>query len=147
MSKISRNSLQWQTAVTTFTSIMIAGLMSISTSALVFYTQTPHIDISEIQLILYHSLAVIILLIFALLFSVRAYADLSGPLENLALITKTLPLLSSKQYSFAKTTFQLIADNSQHHEINQLQYASFQLASLLENLDVEMAQRTHCRRA
>lgn len=143
MAKISRDNLQWQTALNTFTSIMIAGLIAVSTSAYAIYSQTFDIDISETQLILYHSLAVSLLLILALLFSVRTYIELSRPLENLALITSTLPLLSSKQYLRAKTTFEQIHDNSQHHEINQLQYAAFQLTDLLENLDANMAKHTH----
>ena len=56
MAKISRNSLQWQTAVNTFTSIMIAGLIAVSTSAYAIYSQTFDIDIPKIELILYHSL-------------------------------------------------------------------------------------------
>ena len=142
MAKISRNSLQWQTAVNTFTSIMIAGLIAVSTSAYAIYSQTFDIDIPKIELILYHSLAVGLLLFFALLFSIRTYVELSGPLENLSLITSTLPLLSSKKYDEAKATFQHISNASEYHEINHLQYASFQLANLLEKLDADMAERS-----
>jgi diguanylate cyclase (GGDEF)-like protein/PAS domain S-box-containing protein len=142
MARVSYDSLQWQTAITTFTSIMIAGLVSIAISAAAFYYQTFDLGIPEIELILYHSLAAASLLILSLLFSARTYLTLSRPLDNLMQITKTLPLLSSKQYDEAKSQLLHIAHYSEHHEINALQYASFQLANLLEQLDSDMVSRT-----
>lgn len=122
---------------------MIAGLIAVSTSAYATFSQAVVLGISETDLILYYSLAVGLLLVLAVLLSIRTYISLSQPLENLALITRTLPLLSAKRYDEAKTTFQGITDDSLHHEINHLQHASFQLTSLLEKLDVDMAQRSH----
>lgn len=142
MARVSYHSLQWQTAITTFASIMIVGLASIAISVYAFYYQDLDLGISETELILYHSLAVASLLILSLLFSARTYLTLSRPLDNLMQITKTLPLLSSKQYDEARSQLKHIAHYSEHHEINALQYASFQLANLLEQLDSDMVSQT-----
>ena len=98
--------------------------------------------VTEADLILYHSMAILVLLFFACLFSIRTYLEIARPLENLDLITNALPLLSSKQYDVAKAQLQRIATSSTHYEINSLQDASFQLASFLEQLDVEKLNRT-----
>lgn len=142
MAKDSHDSLQWQTAIATFISIMIAGLVSIAISASAFYYQALNLSIPKTELIIYLSLSVASLLFFALLFSARTYLALSRPLDNLMQITKTLPLLSSKQYVDAKNQLKHIAHYSEHHEINALQYASLQLASLLEQLNSDMVSRT-----
>ncbi len=142
MAKISQNSLQWQTAITTFTSIMIAGLACLAVAGYVTYYKALPNGVSQADLILYHSAAIVCLLVLALLFSIRTYLALSRPLNNLEQITQTLPLLSSKQYDVAKAQFQLIADASNHHEITGLHDAACQLTTLLEKLDADMLNRT-----
>ncbi len=45
MASISRDSLQWQSAVHTFTSILITGLVAIALSGYVTYTQSNNLQI------------------------------------------------------------------------------------------------------
>ncbi len=142
MAKISRNSLQWQSAVNTFTSIVLAGFITILASAYIVYSKLELVQIPESELILYHSIALILLVIFALLFSIRSYIELSKPLNNLEQITHAMPLLSSKKYDDAKTIFNQVAGSSKHQEINQLQFATYQLTNLLQKLDTDVSHRS-----
>lgn len=93
-------------------------------------------------LITYHVIAIGLLLLFAFIFSIRCYRALSKPLENLEKITHAMPMLSSKKYAQAKETFAAVATSSNHREINQLQAATYQLSSLLEQLDADIYERT-----
>ncbi|NQZ53542.1 MAG: EAL domain-containing protein [Piscirickettsiaceae bacterium] len=147
MASISRDSLQWQSAVHTFTSILITGLVAISLSGYVTYTQSNNLQISQLDLLIYHGIAVIVSLILATLFSIRTYITLSRPLDNLESITYALPLLSSKKYDEARQVFQTVENLSKHREINQLQYATLQLTSLLEKLDANVSERSRLIRA
>jgi len=117
-----------------FATIAILAYLSLS---IIQDSNTPQGD-----LIIYASLAVIGLIILALLFSVRTYRMLAQPLINLEHITHALPLLSSKKYDAAREVFQQVDQNSKHHEIIQLQFASLQLASLLEKLDENVRERS-----
>jgi len=94
MASISRDSLQWQSAVNTFTSILISGLATILVSGYVTYTQSNDIQLSQLDLFIYMGIAIGILLISAALFATRSYLELSRPLDHLEQITHTLPLLS-----------------------------------------------------
>ncbi len=147
MASISRDSLQWQSAVHTFTSIVLTGFIAIALSGYIIYTQSNSLQISQFDLIIYHSIAAIVLLILAILFSIRTYITLSRPLDNLEQITHALPLLSSKKYDEARQIFQTVENLSKHQEINQLQYATLQLTSLLEKLDANVNERSGLIRA
>jgi diguanylate cyclase (GGDEF)-like protein/PAS domain S-box-containing protein len=141
MAKFSRDSLQWQSAVTTFTSIMIAGMITIGLSGYLTYNNTTDAAL-HIELFIYEGIAFICLIVLALIFAVRNYYELNRPLNNLEDMTHALPLLSSKKYDEAKDTFSRIDNNSEHKEINELLYASLQLTSLLEQLDENVLQRS-----
>ena len=147
MTSISRDSLQWQTAVNTFTSIIIAGLISIGTSGYLTYSKSSELVAFQLEIFIYHGIAIGLLLIMALAFSIRSYRELARPLDNLEQITHALPLLSSKKYEQAKQIFNLLEAHSKHQEINQLRYATLQLTSLLEQLDANVAQRSEVIRA
>jgi len=142
MLNISRDSLQWQSATNSFTSIIFAGLTAIAVSASFSFYQSNNSDPFSTDFILYHAAAISALVILALLFAIRTYIVLSRPLDNLEQITHALPLLSSKKYDDAKEIFQLVETLSKHHEINQLQYASLQLSSVLQKLDNNVLQRS-----
>lgn len=147
MSSISRDSLQWQSAVNTFTSIIIAGLVAISASGYITYEISSDLQVSQLQLIIYLGAAIALLILMALIFATRSYLELARPLENLEQITHSLPLLSSKKYDQAKEIFHLLEDQTKHQEINQLRYATMQLTSLLEQLDANVTQRSEVIRA
>ena len=140
MVSISRDSLQWKIAVKTFTSSVITGLVAIAIVGYLTYSQ-PGAS-SNTNVVIYFSLAVSVLVILATLFAVRSYFSLSRPLSSLDQITNALPLLSSKKYDEAREVFKLVEDISSYHEINQLQFASLQLTSLLEKLDSNVSQRS-----
>ncbi len=142
MAFISRDSLQWHSAVNTFTSIMLSGIGAIGIFSYLSSSLITDTDLHHNEVILYISVAVMGLIILALFFSARTYKLLSRPLENLEHITHALPLLSSKQYDSAKKVFKLVDAHSKHHEITSLQFASLQLASVLENLDSKNHQRS-----
>ena len=147
MASISRDSLQWQSAVNTFTSILISGLATILVSGYVTYTQSNDIQLSQLDLFIYMGIAIGILLISAALFATRSYLELSRPLDHLEQITHTLPLLSSKKYDDARETFKKLESKSKHQEINQLHFATLQLTSVLEKLDANVNQRSEVIRA
>jgi diguanylate cyclase (GGDEF)-like protein/PAS domain S-box-containing protein len=142
MASISRDSLQWQSAVNTFTSIIIAGLIALGTSGYFIYTKSVELDALQVEVFLYHGIAFILLILLALAFATRSYRELSKPLDNLEEITHALPLLSAKKYEQAKDIFNLLEGHSKHQEINQLRYATLQLTSLLEQLDANVLQRS-----
>ncbi len=139
MTPISRDSLQWQAAVNTFTSIMLAGFISIGLSGYFTFSQSPDFDHVKVELFLYHGLATILLVIIALIFAVRTYKTLAKPMHDLADITNTLPLLSAKKYPEAHKVFDDLDGHFEHKEINQLKFATIQLTSLLEKLDLEVS--------
>lgn len=142
MATFSRNSLQWQSAVNTFTSIFISGLISIFIAGYITYSQSTEIQLSQLNMFIYLGIATFMLLILAALFGYRSYLELSRPLDHLEQITHALPLLSSKRYDEARTTFQALESQSKHQEISQLHYASIQLTSVLEKLDASVNQRS-----
>jgi len=142
MSKLSRDSLQWQSATNIFTSIMIAGLIAIFVTASFYYYQVDSLLIFSETFIVFYAGAVLVLILFALLFASRTYIVLSRPMDNLEQITHALPLLSAKKYDEAKGIFKVVESLSKHHEINQLQYASMQLSSVLQKLDGNVLQRS-----
>jgi len=142
MTRISRDSLQWQSAINTFTSIIISGFVAIAVSvSLIFYQSNTPVELSS-NFILFHAAALFVLIILAAIFAGRTYIILSRPMDNLEQITHALPLLSSKKYADAEHIFQLVETLSKHHEINQLQYASLQLSSVLQKLDGNVRQRS-----
>lgn len=96
MPSISRDSLQWQSAVNTFTSIVLAGLIAIGTSGYFLYTSSIDLESFQVEVFLYHGVAIAILILLALAFATRSYFELSRPLDNLEQITHALPLLSAK---------------------------------------------------
>ncbi|MBL4638278.1 MAG: PAS domain S-box protein, partial [Proteobacteria bacterium] len=147
MTPISHDSLQWQTAVNTFTSIIISGLASILVSGYITYTQSNALQLSQLDLFIYFGLAIGILLLLAALFAARSYLELSRPLENLEQITLALPLLSAKKYDDTRDALKLLDNKSQHQEINQLHFATLQLTSVLEKLDANVIQRSEVIRA
>jgi diguanylate cyclase (GGDEF)-like protein/PAS domain S-box-containing protein len=147
MASISRDSLQWQSAVNTFTSIVIAGLMAIGTSGYFIYTASIELEAFQIEVFFYHGIAVVLLILLAFAFATRSYLELARPLNNLEQITHALPLLSAKKYDEAKKVFKFLEDQSKHQEINQLRYATLQLTSLLEQLDANVLQRSKVIRA
>lgn len=141
MASISRDSLQWQSAVNTFTSIFISGFATILVAGYITYTQSESIQLDQLDLFIYFGIAIVLLLLLAIVFATRSYLELSRPLNHLEQITHTLPLLSSKKYDEAKDTFQQLESNSKHHEISQLHFATLQLTSVLEQLDANVEQR------
>ncbi|OUR70807.1 GGDEF domain-containing protein [Methylophaga sp. 41_12_T18] len=147
MASISRDSLQWQSAVNTFTSIFIAGLISILGAGYVTYSFSNDFAINEVDIYIYIAIAIVILLLLAVVFSVRSYFELSRPLEHLEQITDALPLLSSKKYQQAKETFTLLENESKHKEVSQLHFATLQLTKVLEQLDANVSQRSEVIRA
>jgi diguanylate cyclase (GGDEF)-like protein/PAS domain S-box-containing protein len=147
MASISRDSLQWQSAVNTFTSIFISGFATILITGYVTYTQSGSIQLVQLDLFIYFGIAVVLLLLLAMLFATRSYLELARPLDHLEQITHTLPLLSSKKYDEAKETFQQLESKSKHHEISQLHFATLQLTGVLEQLDANVEQRSNVIRA
>jgi len=139
---ISRDSLQWHSAVNTFTSIVLSGFFSFAILGYVSLATINTYQLPYNDLIIYFSMAVIGLISVAILFSARTYLILSKPLDSLEDITHALPLLSSQKYDDAKKVFQQIEINSKHHEISQLQTASLQLTGLLEKLDASARKRS-----
>jgi len=147
MASISRDSLQWQSAMNTFTSIFISGFATILIAGYVTYTQSDSIQLVQLDFFIYFGIAVVLLLLLALLFATRSYLELARPLDHLEQITHTLPLLSSKKYDEAKETFQQLESKSKHHEISQLHFATLQLTAVLEQLDANVEQRSNVIRA
>jgi len=138
MNPIKRNSLQWKIAVNTFTSIILS---TVAVTALLSYLLYPYISLSKTEFTIYLSEITVGLIVIALLFASRTYMGLARLIYSLEHITLALPLLSSKKYKEAKEAFKLGDKKSEHEEITQLQFAVFQLTSLLEKLDGNVAQR------
>ncbi|MBE9533100.1 MAG: PAS domain S-box protein, partial [Proteobacteria bacterium] len=142
MASFSRDSLQWNTAVKTFISIVVSGLVTISIVSYLNFSQSGF----NVSLVIYFSLAIAILLLLAAGFSFQNYQALSRPLSSLESITDTFPLLSSKKYNEAREIFKSVendnAVHSNYQEINQLQFATMQLTGLLEKLDANVNERS-----
>ena len=142
MASFSRDSLQWNTAVKTFISIVISGLTILSILNYLSYSQSG----LNSSFIIYSALAVAALLVLAVLFSFLSYKALSRPLSSLEAITDTFPLLSSKRYNEAREIFKTVENDnalrSNYQEINQLQFATMQLTGLLEKLDANVNERS-----
>ena len=141
MFTIEKDSLQWQAAVNSFTSIMIAGFIAIGLSDYFIFDQSARFDQLELELFIYHGLAIFILFLVAIISAVRTYRTLSTPIKNLEKVTQTLPLLSEKKYAEVAKIFEELDNYSDHTEINQLKFATLQLTSLLEKLDREMLSK------
>ncbi len=139
MNPIKRDSLQWKIAVSTFTSIMLSTLIVM---ALLTYLLFPYLSLPKPMFILYLSAITAGLVFIAMFFAARAYGVLAPLISSLENITLGLPLLSSKKYFEAKEAFKLGDKKSEHEEITQLQFAVFQLTSLLEKLDANVNQRS-----
>ncbi len=139
MNSIKRDSLQWKIAVNTFASIMLSTVIVI---ALLSYLLYPSLSLAKIEFITYLSIIGGGLIILAMLFALRTYKVLARLIHSLEHITLALPLLSSKKYDEAKEAFKLADKKSEHEEITQLQFAVFQLTSLLEKLDGNVSQRS-----
>ncbi len=138
MNSIKRDSLQWKIAVSTFTSIMLSTVMALLLSYLLY----PYPSLPKATFFIYVSVITAGLIIIALLFAARTYGVLARLISSLEHITLALPLLSSKKYDEAKDAFKLGDKKSDHEEITQLQFAVFQLTSLLEKLDGNVYQRS-----
>ncbi len=147
MASISRDSLQWQSAINTFTSIILAGLIAIGVGGYATHTYSSELNLTQLDMLIYLIVAVAILIILGLVFSIRIYLELDQPLDNLEQITHALPLLSSKKYDDARAVFKEVEEKSKHQEIDQLQFATLQLTSLLEKLDGNVEQRSKMIRA
>lgn len=142
MAKFARDSLQWNAAIKTFISVLLAGIMALVVSSYLLYT---HLDPSAselVEIVIYYALASLVLLTFAALFAVRHYQALARPLDNLERITHALPLLSAKKYAEARQIFETIQADTRLKEIGELQAASIQLSNVLEQLDGNVNQRT-----
>jgi len=139
MAVISRDSLQWQSAVNTFTSIVITGLTVVAASGGLALYQTNTITA---DVLIAHGIATAVLIFLAILFAIRTHIVLSRPMNNLEQITHALPLLSAKKYADAKEIFKLVEGLSSHQEIDQLQFATLQLSSVLEKLDSNVLERS-----
>lgn len=142
MARISRDSLQWQSAINTFTSIFLTGIIAIGLAGYYTYQRADNLNINELDIFIFSGIAVSTLILLGLAFSIRIYIELDRPLDHLEQITHALPLLSSKKYDEAKEAFHAVEESSKHHEIDQLHYATLQLTSLLEKLDLNVEQRT-----
>lgn len=142
MAKFARDSLQWNAAIKTFISVLLAGIMALVVSSYLLYTRLDATPSEYIEIITYYAAAALVLLIFAALFALRHYQALARPLSNLEHITHALPLLAAKKFDDAKEIFQQIDSNSKLKEIGELQVASLQLSSVLEQLDDNVSQRT-----
>ncbi|MDO7596980.1 MAG: EAL domain-containing protein [Pseudomonadota bacterium] len=139
MNSIKRDSLQWKIAASTFSSIILSTVMVLGLlSSLLF----PYLSISTATFVIYLCAIAIGLIIIAMLFASRTYQLLARLIENLDHITTALPLLSSKRYDEAKKAFSLGDINSEYEEITQLQFAVFQLTSLLQKLDSNVTERS-----
>ena len=139
MNSIKRDSLQWKIAVNTFISIMLSTVTVIALLSYLFY---PHLSLPKAEFIVYLGIIGLGLIILATIFASRTYMILARLIHNLEHITLGLPLLSAKKYDEAKEAFKLGDKLSEHKEITQLQFAVFQLTSLLEKLDGNVSQRS-----
>ena len=129
MARISRDSLQWQSAINTFTSIFLTGIIAIAVAGYFTYDRADNLNISELDIFIFSGIAVTTLILLGLAFSIRIYIELDQPLDHLEQITHALPLLSSKKYDEAKEAFHVVEQSSKHREIDQLHYATLQLTS------------------
>jgi diguanylate cyclase (GGDEF)-like protein/PAS domain S-box-containing protein len=136
-----RNSLQRQTALKTFFSVLIAGLMALAVSSYLFHTQIIPIHSDLLATLFYYSAAALVLVVFATLLAIQHYQALARPLDNLERITHALPLLSAKKYDEARRVFETVEGYTRLREIGELQTASMQLSSVLEQLDDNVNQR------
>lgn len=145
MTSISKDSLQWQAAINTFTSIMIAGFVAIGISDYVIFSESSRFDNIklELDLFLYHALAIVLLVVVAIAFAARTFYALAKPISNLEKVTNTLPLLSEKKYAQVQQVFDELDSEFEHKEINQLKFATLQLTNLLEKIDLEMLDKQH----
>jgi diguanylate cyclase (GGDEF)-like protein/PAS domain S-box-containing protein len=139
MNSIKRDSLQWKIAASAFSSIILSTVMVLG---LLSSLLSPYLSIPTATFVIYLSAIALGLIIIAMLFASRTYQLLARLIENLDHITTALPLLSSKRYDEAKKAFSLGDVNSEYEEITQLQFAVFQLTSLLEKLDSNVTERS-----
>ncbi len=139
MNRIKRDSLQWKIALNTFTSIILSTVIVVG---LLSYLLYPYFSLPKTNIFIYLSGIAVSLITIAFLFSARSYIGLTQLIDSLEHITLALPLLSSKKYDEAKLAFKLADKKPKHEEITQLQFAVFQLTSLLEKLDGNVHQRS-----
>lgn len=139
MNSFKTDSLQWKIAVNTFISIILS---SVAVIGLLGYLLYPYISLPDTGFILYSIAIIVGLTSIALLFASRTYKGLARLITSLEHITLALPLLSSKKYEEAKDAFKLGDTTTEPEEITQLQFAVFQLTSLLEKLDANVHQRS-----
>lgn len=144
MNSFKTDSLQWKIAFNTFTSIVLSSLGVLALLSYLFY---PYLSLLKIDLTLYLISIGIGIVSIALLFASRTYKGLSHLITSLEHITLALPLLASKKYDEAKEAFKLGDSKTEPEEITQLQFAVFQLTSLLEKLDANVYQRSKLIRA
>ena len=141
MAGITRNSLQWQSIIKIFTGSLLSGLLALAVAAYLIFSHA-ETGLKTADLLLYFGLAATLLIIIAALWAIFAYQRLGRPLEALEQITFALPLLSAKKYQEAQQIFDRLETALQHQEIADLQRASRQLANVLEQLDVNIQQRS-----
>ncbi|WP_273150147.1 putative bifunctional diguanylate cyclase/phosphodiesterase [Methylophaga thiooxydans] len=142
MAKFARNSLQWNAAIKTFISVLLAGIMTLVVSSYLLYTHLDPDSSEFFEILTYYALAGVVLLIFAALFAMSHYQALARPLENFERITHALPLLSAKKYNEARQIFETVQGDKRLKEVGELQAASIQLSNVLEQLDGNVNQRT-----
>jgi diguanylate cyclase (GGDEF)-like protein/PAS domain S-box-containing protein len=144
MKSVSRDSLQWQSALKTFFSVMIAGIMALVVTDYVHHNHITLIEtgIPLVSEVINYAIIVFVLFVFAVLLSLRHYQALDKPLDNLERLTYALPLLASKKFDEAQQTFDAIDKTTRLKEVGELHKVAVQLSEILANLDLSVEQRT-----
>lgn len=141
MTGISRNSLQWQSVIKVFFGSLLSGLLALSIAAYLIFS---HVDgkLTVADLVVYFGLATTLLIIIASLWALYSFQQLGRPLQALEQISFALPMLSAKKYQEAQQIFRQLESAIVHQEIIGLQRAGTQLADVLEQLDINIFQRS-----
>lgn len=144
----TNKSLKGQAALKTFTSAVLTGVAGLTLPLYIHYEFSSHVLEFEFitEFFIFYGVAVGVILIFALLFSVLNYRALSKPLDNIQQISHALPFLSAQKYSDAKSIFTQVEEKTTLEEVNELRAASMQLAKVLEEMDnvsIKRRQQVH----
>lgn len=141
MTGISRNSLQWQSVIKIFFGSLFSGLSALAVAGYLVFSHLNE-TLTAADLLIYFGFATTLLIIIAGLWAIFAYQRLGRPLEALEQITFALPMLSAKKYQEAQQIFSQLESAIVHQEIAELQRAGKQLADVLEQLDINIQQRS-----
>jgi diguanylate cyclase (GGDEF)-like protein/PAS domain S-box-containing protein len=149
MKSIPHNSLQRQSALKTFFSVLLAGVMTLIVS--VYLHANPHAfaltGIPSLDIFIEYGLIVLVLVFFAILLSIRHFQALDKPLENLEKLTYALPMLASKKFDEAELVFDGIDKTTPLKEIGALHKVSIELSQILQDLDRSVEHRTNLLRS